>query len=185
MIAHNYLLFSFIIVWFYNIFIISNWTSVKKESWKFLKNFSFHPNFQFSGSTKLHISCHNLAELWPRTKLSSPKYPPRIPLKCPADMTYGNLSRLGDIGKDIKGSKWHPLGVYVDQKNLVFPELNKEINAQSSSLRSEIVAEKIHLFLNIFHSHEMISWVRPCGINAHSVSPPPPPQPDIYSSGTN
>ena len=110
------------IVWFYNIFMILNWNSEKK-SWKFLENFSFYQNFQFSGSTTLYISCHNLAELWPRTKIFSPKYPSMIPLKVSCRHTYGNSSRLGDIGKDIRGVKLTPLGVYVDQKTLVFPEL--------------------------------------------------------------
>ena len=38
--------------------------------------------------------------------------------------TYGNLSRLGDIGKDIRGVKMTPQGIYVDQKSLVFLGLN-------------------------------------------------------------
>ena len=121
-ISHNYLLFSHIIVWFYNIFMIFNWNSEKK-SWKFLENFSFYPNFHFSGSTTLYISCHNLAELWPRIKIFSPKYLSMIPLKVSRRHAYGNPSRLGDIGKDIRGVKLTPLGVYVDQKTLVFPGL--------------------------------------------------------------
>ena len=43
--SHNYLLFSDIIVWFYNIFMILNWNS-EKISWKYLENFSFYQNFQ-------------------------------------------------------------------------------------------------------------------------------------------
>ena len=39
--------------------------------------------------------------------------------------TYENPSRLGDICEDIRGVKMTPLGVYVDQKSLVFPGLNK------------------------------------------------------------
>ena len=101
---------------------ILNWNSEEK-SWKFLENFSFYQNFQFSGSTTLYISCHNLAELWPRTKIFSPKYLSRISLKVSRKHTYGNPSHLGDIGKDIRGVKMTPLGVYVDQKSLVFPGL--------------------------------------------------------------
>ena len=39
--------------------------------------------------------------------------------------TYENFSRLGDIREDIRESQNDPLplGVYVDQKSLVFPEL--------------------------------------------------------------
>ena len=105
---------------------ISSWfwtETAKKKSWKFLENFSFYQNFQFSGSTTLYISCHNLAELWPRTKIFSPKYPSMIPLKVSCRHAYGNPSHLGDIGKDIRGVKLTPLGVYVDQKTLVFPGL--------------------------------------------------------------
>ena len=46
-----------------------------------------------------------------------------IPLKVFRRHAYGNPSRLGDIGKDIRGVKLTPLGVYVDQKTLVFPGL--------------------------------------------------------------
>ena len=121
-ISHNYLLFSHNIVWFYNNFMILNWNS-EKNSWKFLENFSFYQNFQFLGSMTLKISCHNLAELWPRTKIFSPKYSSRIPLNVSRRHTYGNPSRVGDIGKDIKGSKWPPFCVYVVQKSLLFPGL--------------------------------------------------------------
>ena len=50
-----------------------------------------------------------------------------IPLKVSRRHTYGNPSRLGDIGKDIRGGQIDPpLGVYVDQKTLVFPGLIKK-----------------------------------------------------------
>ena len=114
-ISQNYLLFPHIIVWFYNIFMILDWNS-EKNSWKFLENFSFYENFQFSGSTTLYISCHNLAELWPKTKIFWTKYPSRIPLQ----VSRIHPSRLGDICKDIIGGQNDPLGVYADQKSLVF-----------------------------------------------------------------
>ena len=48
-----------------------------------------------------------------------------IPLKVSRKHTYENPSRLGDICKDISGGQIDPsLGVYVDQKSLVFPGLN-------------------------------------------------------------
>ena len=101
---------------------IFNWNS--KKILKISRKFQFLSNFQFLGSTTLCISRHNLAELWPRSKICSPKYPSRIPLKVSRRHTYGNPSRLGDIGKDIRGGvKMTPLGVYVDQKSLVFPGL--------------------------------------------------------------
>ena len=93
-IPHIYLLFSHTIVWFYNIFKILNWNSEKK-SWKFFENLSLCQNFQFLGLTTLHISCHNLAELWPRTKIFSPKYPSKILLKVSRRHTYKNPSRFG------------------------------------------------------------------------------------------
>ena len=52
-----------------------------------------------------------------------------IPLKVFCRHTYGNPSRLGDIGKDIRGVKLTPLGVYVDQKTLVFPGLKDSTQA--------------------------------------------------------
>ena len=82
-ISHNYFLFSHIIVWFYNIFMILNWNSEKQSS-KFLKNFSFfYQNFQFSGSMTLYISCKLDKLGWTLTwnKFFSPEYPSRIPLK--------------------------------------------------------------------------------------------------------
>ena len=39
-ISHNYLLFSHIVVWFYNIFMILNQNN-KNKSWKIIENFSF------------------------------------------------------------------------------------------------------------------------------------------------
>ena len=35
-------------------------------------------------------------------------------------------SHLRDIGKNIRGVEMTPLGVYVDQKSLVFPGLTEE-----------------------------------------------------------
>ena len=102
---------------------ILNWNS-KKKSLKFLENFSFYQNFQFSGSTTLYISCHNLAELWPKTKIFSPKYPSMIPLKVPRRHIYGNPSRLGDIGKDIRGVKMTPLGCLRWSKELGISRVN-------------------------------------------------------------
>ena len=77
----------------------------KQNLENFLENLSFYQNFQFLGSTTLHISCHNLAELWPRIKIFSPKYPSKIPLKVSRRHTYENPSRLGDICEDIRGVK--------------------------------------------------------------------------------
>ena len=48
------MLFPHIIVWFYIIFMISNWNSDNK-SWKFLENLSFYQNFQFLGTATLHF----------------------------------------------------------------------------------------------------------------------------------
>ena len=99
---------------------------------KNLKNFSktsvfiqyyFYSVFiQFSGSTTVYMFHHNLVELWPRMIILSTKFPSRMPLKVSRRHTYGNPSRLRDIGKDIRGVKMTPLFmcVYVDQKSLVF-----------------------------------------------------------------
>ena len=57
--------------------------------------------------------------------------------------TYGNRSRLRDIGKDIKGVKMTPLGVYVDQKSLVFPGLIWKLDV--------CVDEKTSVFRELMH----------------------------------
>ena len=67
----------------------------------FIKIFSFQDR-------RLYISCHNLAELWPRTQFFSSKYLSRIPLKVSRRILYGTPTRLGDTGEDIMGSKWPP-----------------------------------------------------------------------------
>ena len=100
-------------------YMIVNWKS-RKFFWIAWK-FQFLSNLQFLGSTILDISCLNLAQLWPRAKQFSPKYPSKVPLKCPADIrAYKNRSRLGDIDEDIGNGVQMTPGVYVDQKTLVF-----------------------------------------------------------------
>ena len=59
----------------------------RKKSWKFFENFSFYQNFQFSGSTTLHISCHNLAELWRRTN----NFFTKISLKDPSKSALADI----------------------------------------------------------------------------------------------
>ena len=136
---------------------ILNWNSEKK-SWKFLENFSFYQNFQFLGSTTLHISCHKLAELWPRTNFLPPKYPSKIPLKVSRRHTYENPSRLGDIREDIRGGQndplfLTPLGVYVDQKSLVFPGLNLNKNSKVRAVSSVRTFHTHPIWHDLIHTH--------------------------------
>ena len=51
--------------------------------------------------------------------------------------TYENHTRLGDIREDIGGvcQNKPPLGVYVDQKSLVFPGLTLDYNTVDDEKR--------------------------------------------------
>ena len=55
----------------------------------------------------------------------------KISLKDPSKVscrhTYENCSRSGDIGDDIRGSRWIPLVSNFDQNNVAFPVLNKQV----------------------------------------------------------
>ena len=91
---------------------ISSWfwtETAKKTSREFLENFSFHQNFQFSGSTTLYISCHKLVELWPRTQMFSPKYPLRIPSKVSCGYTYGKSQSFRRYQQRYQGGQNDPI----------------------------------------------------------------------------
>ena len=106
---------------------------------------------QFSELTIVHISCYKLAELWPKIKSFSPKYPPRIPLKVSHRHTYENHSRLGDISKNIRGFKITLLGVYCDLNTLVFPGLTvKFFEMQLTTLFMNPYLSCISHFIELF-----------------------------------
>ena len=79
----------------------------------------FLPKFSVSKIEGSYISCHNLAELRPRTEDFSPKYLPMIPLTFSRGQTWKTRCRWGEIGK--LGVEMIPSGVHVYQKTLVFP----------------------------------------------------------------
>ena len=136
-ISHNYLLF-WHIVWFYNIFMTLNWNSEKNLENVFIKIFSFYQwmitmmkdsNEQYRGGIQklLHISCHNLAELWLRKKICSPKYPSKIPLKVSRMMKHMKILVVWEIFAKIsgEGSKWSSLGCLRWSKELGISRVNK------------------------------------------------------------
>ena len=97
-----------IIQYLHDFAVLEQHTKNRSDAWKFIENFSFYRNFQFSGSTTLYISCHNLGERWPRTKHFSSKYPSRIPLKVSSKHTYRNATSRLNIGEDIGGRNVPP-----------------------------------------------------------------------------
>ena len=76
-------------------------------------------NFQVWRSKNHYISCHNLAELWPRTEGFSPKYIPRIPLKSSVDK-HMKIAVVGEKFSTISGGGNDSLGCLRWSKDLGF-----------------------------------------------------------------
>ena len=110
-----------------------------KKILKIFRKFQFlTKNFQFLGSMTLYNSCHNLAELWPGTKKIFTKIFPRDPSKSVLQANIWKSQSFRRFWKKYHGVKITspiPIGVYVDQKTLVFPELTHgELNDWATKL---------------------------------------------------